>query len=199
MICFDEIKTPDFGYIYGKKPQICQKCFTNFKPVFKDFYVDNIMATAIYNYDENIQKLLYTFKGCYDVELRTVFLFHYSWYFKLKYNGYYLVPAPSYFSDDTKRGFNHVEEIFSSLKLPLLKVFIKTKQIKQSGQHSDFRKDIYKYIKMSDTKIVKNKKILIVDDIYTTGSTIRTMIKLLEKEKPADIKVLVLAKAYLHS
>ena len=38
-----------------------------------------------------------------------------------------------------------------------------------------------------------NKKVLIVDDVCTTGSTIKAMIKLLNSKKPKQIKVLVLS------
>ena len=38
------------------------------------------------------------------------------------------------------------------------------------------------------------KNILIVDDVFTTGSTIRAAIDLVKQAKPKNIKVLVMAK-----
>ena len=66
---------------------------------------------AIYDYNETIKKLIYQFKGCYDYELKDVFLFRYVTYLKWKFNDYILVPAPSSKVDDEKRGFNHAELI----------------------------------------------------------------------------------------
>ena len=42
-----------------------------------------------------------------------------------------------------------------------------------------------------------NKKILLVDDIYTSGTTIEACYNLIKKLKPKNIKVLVLAKTSL--
>ena len=41
---------------------------------------------------------------------------------------------------------------------------------------------------------LENHDVLIVDDIYTTGSTMKAAINLVEKLNPKEIKVLVLAK-----
>ena len=37
-------------------------------------------------------------------------------------------------------------------------------------------------------------KVLIVDDVYTSGSTINAMIKLVKKAHPKSIKILILSK-----
>ena len=44
------------------------------------------------------------------------------------------------------------------------------------------------------TREIKGKKVLIVDDIYTTGATVFKMIEIIKEAKPKDIKVLVIAK-----
>ena len=43
-------------------------------------------------------------------------------------------------------------------------------------------------------KNLKNKKIILLDDIYTTGSTVKACVKELKKGKPQTIDVLVIAK-----
>jgi predicted amidophosphoribosyltransferase len=41
---------------------------------------------------------------------------------------------------------------------------------------------------------IRDKKILIVDDVFTTGSTVKSMIRLLERYKPKKIQILLLSK-----
>ncbi len=177
-----------------KNQVICDKCFLKFKPKFRRFIVDGIKGLSLYDYDDTIQSLLYQFKGCFDIELAHTFLDHYYPELRHYYHGYIMVPAPSYYLDDLKREFNHVEEIFLPLKLPILKIITKTDKYKQSDQKKSNRKDIAKHLKMSNIEMIKNKKILIVDDVFTTGSTISAMIQLIKTGKPKNIRVLVIAK-----
>lgn len=105
-----------------------------------------------------------------------------------------MVPIPSYEVDDAIREFNHVEEMFSKLKIPKLKLIKKTKGIKQASSNFDKRKEISKYLDLTDLSPLIGKKILIVDDVYTTGSTMKAAIKLIRELHPKKIKVLVMSK-----
>ena len=173
---------------------ICEDCFHSLKPKFINFQINSINALAIYNYDDVIKKLIYTFKGCYDYELKDVFLTRFLPYLRLVYKGYVVVCAPSSQIDDEKRGFNHVKEIFKSLNLPILDVLRKTKREKQSDKSSKDRLKVEKIIEGFDLEKLNNKKVLIVDDIYTTGATMFKIIQIVQSAHPKDIKVLVVAK-----
>ena len=173
---------------------MCEDCFQSLKPKFISFQINSIDALAIYNYDETIQKLIYTYKGCYDYELKDVFLARFLPYLKLTYQGYVVVCAPSSQIDDEKRGFNHVKEIFKSLDLPIIDVFRKTKREKQSDKSSKDRLNVEKIIEGFDLEKLYGKKVLIVDDIYTTGATMFKLIQIVQSANPKTIKVLVIAK-----
>lgn len=191
-ICFNDVEESLHSILF-KDVSICHKCFDRFNPVVKSFKVDDVKAFYLFNYDATIRELLYQFKGCADIELSQAFLeyFHYS--LRLKYRGYTIVPAPSSKESDEQRGFNHVVEIFSCLKLPTLKCVHKTKDIKQADLTADERKEVHKILKIDDIDL-SNKKILIVDDVYTTGSTVRSMISLVKSKHPKKIKVLLMSK-----
>lgn len=161
---------------------------------FKCFEIGTIKAMAIYDYNETIKKLIYQFKGCYDYELKDVFLFRYVTYLKWKFSDYILVPAPSSKVDDEKRGFNHVIEIYKCLGLEMVDVIKKTSKEKQSDKTSKDRLKVNNILVGHNLEKVRGKKILLVDDIYTTGSTIFRMIEIVKSAKPKDIKVLVIAK-----
>lgn len=193
-ICFKEIKDYSFYNFSHEKNIICETCFSFLNAKFKCFEIGTIKAMAIYDYNETIKKLIYQFKGCYDYELKDVFLFRYVTYLKWKFNDYILVPAPSSKVDDEKRGFNHVIEIYKCLGLEMVDVIKKTSKEKQSDKTSKDRLKVNNILVGHNLEKVRGKKILLVDDIYTTGSTIFRMIEIVKSAKPKDIKVLVIAK-----
>ena len=141
-----------------------------------------------------MRSLIFQYKGCYDIALSDIFMKQFVRELSILYKGYTVIPIPSYKSEDLKREFNHVIEIFAHLNNPIVPLIEKTENIKQSSLKKKDRKSISKYLKMSNLETVKNKKILLVDDIHTTGSTIEACINLVKAGEPKDIKVLVIAK-----
>lgn len=172
---------------------ICHSCFIkmNRKPCKRK--INNVPITSYFPYEEYIISLIYTFKGCNDIVLAPCFLSYDCFYLKMKYKGYYIVPIPSYIDHDLQRGFNHVEEMFMCLNLPYLKILKKIKDFKQSSLKRKERElAVLNIIRTSD-ELLTGKKILIVDDILTTGSTIKRAIKLIKELKPKCIKVVTIA------
>lgn len=177
-----------------KEVCLCDSCSRKFVPKFREFKVDGIKGLAIYDYDETIRSYLYQFKGCFDIELANVFLERYYSELSINYSGYKIVPVPSFYEDDEIRGFNHVEEIFKKLNLPILKLIRKTSHFKQAEHSGNSRIDIKEHLVLTNHDSIKGTKILLVDDVFTTGSTVRTCIKLLKELNPKSIKVLVMSK-----
>lgn len=126
--------------------------------------------------------------------MREVFLNLFLKELSIKYKGYKLVPVPSYIKDDERRGFNHVHEVFSLLDLEMKNVLIKTSHFKQAEKGAKKRQKIRKYLALLPNVSLENENVLMVDDIYTTGATLKTAINLIEKLNPRSIRVLVLAK-----
>lgn len=193
-ICFKEISNYSFFSLLNPNNNLCEDCFSKFSPKFIHFKIENYDGLAIYEYDQNIKELLYTFKGCYDYELKDVFLDRYIRYLRMVYHGYIVVPIPSYYLDDDRRGFNHVIEIYNRLKLKVEKVLIKTKKEKQANKKLKDRVKVGDIFTIRHLETVKNKKVLIVDDVMTTGSSIKAAINLIKQGHPKKIKVLVVAR-----
>lgn len=192
-LCFERIHLNGINSLLNNR-MICQKCYNGFDLINKTEHINGIEVRYLYYYNDFLKKVIYQFKGCFDIELKDVFLDRLKYILRLIYKGYLLVPVPSYFESDNKRGFNHVEEIFSSLKLNYIKCIKKTKDIKQANLSKKQREKINKVLIIENGEILNGKKILIVDDIYTTGSTLNCCIELVRKYNPKLLKCLVLCK-----
>jgi competence protein ComFC len=192
-ICFQRIAENTIHASIAREVTICHDCLIKLKPVLETFYLDDVECLHLYFYTHKIQELLYQFKGCSDYELRTVFLEYYISYLNFKFNGYYMIPAPSSKESDEERGFNHVVEIFKCLRLKMLRIIHKTKQIKQADLTTKEREKIGDILVIDDVDL-RGRKILLVDDVYTTGSTIKAMIKLVRQQGAKNIKVLLMSK-----
>lgn len=192
-ICFNPIEQNTFHSLVFKHPTICHDCLLKLGPVLNTFEIDGVKCIHLYFYNEKIQELLYQFKGCYDYELYSVFLEYYLSYLNFKFKGYEIVPAPSSQKSDKERGFNHVEEMFKFLHLKMNKCIHKTKQRKQADLTTKEREKIGNYLIIDEVDL-SNKKILLVDDVYTTGSTIKSMIKVVKEKGAKKVKVLLMSK-----
>ena len=73
---------------------------------------------------------------------------------------------------------------------------IKTKNIiEQSKLNKEDRiQNIQGVYELKNQQLIENKKILLIDDIYTTGSTVNECSKILKQANPKRIGILVLAK-----
>ena len=108
-----------------------------------------------------------------------------------------IIPVPLHKNRKRERGYNQTELIAKKLKDIKIetKVLIKNKNIKpQSKKDLKNRiKDVKGVYSLQNLGKIKDKKVLLFDDIYTTGSTINECIKTLSKVTD-NIGVLIIAK-----
>ena len=191
--CFKELNEATFHNLLCKDACLCHKCLQELDPVLNEFNIGKIKCLNVYWYNDYVKELLYKFKGCLDYELKDTFLDYYNDYFSSKFKHYIMIPAPSSLDAEKARGFNQVLEMFGRIKLPMLCCVHKTTNTVQHNLNSKDRAEI-KNEMMIDNIDLRGKKILIIDDVYTTGSTVKTMIDLVKSKHPSKIKVLVMAK-----
>lgn len=193
-VCFEEIKINNLHSFLDKNICICDKCLYELNPIKTHETIDGIKGYYLFNYNDEIREKIYTLKGCGDIELSSIFLNYFINELRIKFRGYVIVPSPSDNSSDKQRGFNHVIEIFKSLKLPIKPIIYKNKEFKQSDRSKASRSLVKYDLDIKNLDEIKNKKVLFVDDISTTGETLKASLKLIKKAHPKKINFLIIAK-----
>ena len=173
--------------------RICASCFRRLEVLFETKRIEDVSGRILYAYNDFFRNLLYLFKGCGDYELREVFLSRFRRELKIRFAGYSVIPAPSNEAEDEKRGYNHVVEIAKSLDLPILPLLFKNKPFKQSARSFSERRKVRDDLSLKNGSPIVGKKILLMDDVVTTGETMKAMIDLVRPLRPKKIRFLVLA------
>lgn len=114
----------------------------------------------------------------------------------------YIIPVPISFKRYLERGYNQsyliAKFISKELNKPLIKLgLIKVKNnLKQSTLKIDERlQNVKGAYKVLNSKLINGKNILLVDDIYTTGTTVNECSKVLKASGANKIIVATIAKA----
>lgn len=114
----------------------------------------------------------------------------------------YLVPVPLHWSRLAKRGFNQSDEIAKVLARlsgkNVANIVKRTKKtLFQSGLNPEQRHDNVAQsfaLVNGDLMLYKDKHLVIVDDLLTTGATVRAVAHILLRLKPASIAVVVASR-----
>ena len=113
-----------------------------------------------------------------------------------------IVPVPLHPFRQKKRGYNQSEEfgkgLSQGLNIPqITHAFVRTQYTdtqtkKQRMERADNVENIFQ---IKDKDALKNKRILLVDDVATTGATLFESVLALEKAQPQSISIATLAVA----
>ncbi len=211
-----------FMHIYPQTCGICGKLNTNSlcnkcKIELKKEEDANIIKRGEEIENKYFNELMYIFK--YEGQIRNLILdykFNEKAYIYLTFVNFLLnnrkifeniktydtiIPVPISKKRLKERGYNQsyliAKEIVSQTNLELVNnCLFKTKNIiEQSKLNKEDRVNNVKGVyALKNKQLIENKKILIIDDIYTTGSTVNECSKILRQGNPKEIGVLVLAK-----
>jgi len=118
------------------------------------------------------------------------------------FNEFILIPVPLHKNKLRKRGFNQAYEIgkqlSKSLKIPIHNNLLS--KIKQTPAQMELDKEeriknLENVFECEKPELIKNRKILLVDDIFTTGSTMEECALTLHNAGAQEIHGIVVARA----
>ncbi|MBS4759620.1 MAG: ComF family protein [Clostridium sp.] len=193
----------------GHNSKMCSDCIEkiNFLPPKKLKYIDGVCVYSAMIYENEIKRLIRGLKYHNQKELAyfQARLMDDFWQnVDVSKNKYTLVPVPLYVKREKKRKYNHmslVAEEFSKLSGYDVKedLIFRTKNTKPQFNLSikERAKNMYGAFEVKKENY-HNEKILIIDDILTTGSTLSEMIKALKSSGINDITVFVTSCTDFH-
>ncbi|MEK7658177.1 MAG: ComF family protein [Patescibacteria group bacterium] len=164
------------------------------------------LLLAAGSYDDPVLKNLihyYKYKNFKNLTpLLGKILLNYLKLLNLKLLNFIIVPIPLYPNKERKRGFNQAkllaEFVGQKLNIELAAALKKIKNIKPQAQIKNGEeriKNIEGCFEITNPELVKNKNIILMDDVFTSGATMNEAVKILKEAGAKRIIALVLAKA----
>jgi len=184
-------------------PPFCKKCGRNLRRhrcKTRLEYIDEVYA--IFNYTDKIKDLIETYKFKRYTKLSEFFVpFVMEHIEKFIPEFDVIIPVPLHPSRKRERGFNQIELILDKVSEKMginyrKDVLIRVKPTKSQAKIKDDEKrkinvrGAFKIIKRSG---IKNKNILIVDDVFTTGSTLEECAKVVKEKGALKVYALCIA------
>jgi ComF family protein len=196
--------------IISPSGRICQNCKTKFLSKNENFFLDALIVCSSYK-KNHISRLIHRFKYNFIFDLSSplakiiirALILH-----NLPLSDI-IIPIPLHFRRLRWRGFNQAEllseEISQNLTpnfpLQFFSDFILRKRftapqmkIKNYQARKNNLKNAFVINSTSDLEMIKDKTILLVDDVATTGSTIFECAKILKKSGAKSVFGVVLAR-----
>ena len=166
--------------------------------------IKNVEIMHIFKYSEIIRKLIiqykfndkaYLYKTFCEIIVKDKKAFDFIKSYDI------IIPVPIHKKRMRERGYNQSEliskELASMCDLAIYtNVLTKVKNNKPQStldqkEREENTKNVYKLI---NSEKIYNKKVLIFDDVFTTGATISACVREIEKASPSKIGVLTLAR-----
>jgi ComF family protein len=192
--CFSVIEIIDQKYCHicnKRKPLDVFKCSSHCRS-----HLFHLFFATIYNKDPLIQALIHRFKyppliKKLDLVLAKIILVHFE-LIGVKpdfFADFIVIPVPLYFKKNRARGFNQSAQIAKRISTELKIIFnlhivkrIKNTQPQIKLMTKEEKKDnVADAFKCVNSNFIKNKNVLLIDDVYTTGSTMEECAKVLKK------------------
>ncbi len=163
--------------LFIRRDTLCASCRQILTPKNIKFKIQEMDCTAIYEYDDQIESLIYQYKEDKDFPLARLFFSQSKKYCKQKNRINVIIPSSE--EKVISRGFHHLQAMLDSHQLPYEPCLIKNSNWKQSSQSKASRLRVAEFLELISIERIKNKHVLLIDDVATTGSTLLAAYNLL--------------------
>ena len=185
LLCEREL-THSFGWkelLLKTLPQtICPRCESRFERIENQ---QEQKIISLYHYNESMKDFLHRYKFLHDILLAHVFnrIIHEQ----LKNETRLIIPIPMHPDNLKNRTFSHIDELLRAANIPFEHHLTKLSKERQSSKTREERLQTPQLFDVIDPLKLKGKTVLLIDDIYTTGTTMQHAKSALEMADVKDI------------
>ena len=174
---------------------LCANCKSN-------SFLDEVVICADYE-NEILQQTIHYYKYKYVKNLQTALgQIMTNKFSKVKFpKNLIIIPTPLHKCRQLERGFNQAELLANIIskhfKLPVINnILWRKKNIQHQADLNKKQrlKNIQNCFAIKNADLIKNKEILLIDDVITTGATLNEQAKLLKQNNARKVWALVIAK-----
>ncbi|MCZ2257268.1 ComF family protein [Sporosarcina sp. G11-34] len=175
---------------------ICLDCSKKFKHADTSNEATTLDGlVSLYTYNEAMRDYLHQFKFLQDVALADVFANELRTVLKSKVN---IVPIPMHPNKKVARTFAHVEELLKSAQIPYIDILEKIDEESMGEKSKQERLAMSPLFRFKQSTVIKPETYLLIDDIYTTGTTLNHAARLLKEAGAAKVEAVTLIRAILN-
>lgn len=166
---------------FTSENSFCHNCFDTLEPKFEE----DIIYLADYQQLERAIKAL-KFAGRRDIaapigQKLAIYIEKIGWPIDV------VVPVPLHIKRQRQRGYNQAEEIAKhlakTLKKPLISALVRHKETKKQSELSKNERQINVIGAFKSVKDTFDLNILLVDDVLTTGNTLKECLKVIKAKR----------------
>ena len=146
---------------------ICPRCEQRFQRIEQQ---QEEGVVSLFHYNEAMKDYLHCYKFLHDILLAKVFnkIIH----DQLKDETRLIIPIPMHPESLKQRTFAHIDELLKAATIPFTHHLTKLSTEQQSLKTREERLKTPQQFEVINQPAIKDKNLLVVDDIYTTGTTL---------------------------
>lgn len=192
LLCHKELDyKQNFFQYFQESEALCGRCKEQLKFLNVKTKLEDMPLHILYEYNDFLESMLFQYKEGRDIALANVFFQPFLTKLSSKFRHHVIVLMPSSKEKMLERGFLPVREMLKNCPLAIWEPFYKVNNTKQSMQSFENRQFISQVIKRKENETLPGRKLLLVDDVCTSGSTLLCAYHLL-KEHKLKVEALVL-------
>lgn len=166
---------------------ICMRCEQQFERLTEQREQD---VQSLFMYNRAMKDYIHRYKFLCDVQLAKVF--NQALHEQLKNEEAIIVPIPMHSENLIKRTFAPVDELLRAAEIPFVHLLKKTTTETQVGKTKKERLAVSQLFETLDVATVRELNILLFDDLYTTGTTIKHATNALLRAGAKNVKAITL-------